>query len=352
MGVATSAQSTQNCNAILSHGINNVTTTLGKNHSKIWNYYQYCKTENISDDEAQAAGLTIFGKGKGFFNSSEARKAVTKWCEDKRDFAEKSSFLFDEARALNSGAVQAWENCVTINDRVDMSVTISDDNAQFVEIHVDSKEDGNLRLLPLTATNYDCEISMVDDSGKSINFKKANNPLIKNNNFSINCERKKPTHKKQDGVGSFIYDSARIVVKTTGPSLPLHFNEVVEEYTVTPPSSVIAFDNANCPPGWSSFENVYGRFIIGSGTLDGVTYEYGSKGGQHEVVLDKTQMPSHSHKYNRQQDHGGGCGLSGCGFHSEYPVFETKPNGGDENGNTLPHNNIPPYLALNYCVKN
>lgn len=109
-----------------------------------------------------------------------------------------------------------------------------------------------------------------------------------------------------------------------------------------------------CPtPGWERYDDAQGRFILGWSENTNLPAQetralrpYDDTGGNALVTLTIEQIPSHRHLYERQTDTGGGCGLDGCGFHSEYPVKETTAAGGSQ-----PHNNMPPYIALTYCKK-
>ncbi len=143
---------------------------------------------------------------------------------------------------------------------------------------------------------------------------------------------------------------------------PLGFvSDIAEMKSVIPKGAVVAFadhktgdqerDCSKLGEGWEKFEAANGKFILGAGNNLGRSFAAGSYGGEYEVVLGLNQMPKHSHTYLKQTDTGGGCGLSGCGFHSEYPQTNTSSAGGNDSGETIPHNNMPPYIVLTYCKK-
>ena len=103
---------------------------------------------------------------------------------------------------------------------------------------------------------------------------------------------------------------------------------------------------------WKRYEEMAGRFPLGVGKgVDdrGETSEFWlhDRAGEYRHLLTKPEMPSHRHKYHDRShgalpskvDHGDDRA-------QEYRDAErtTKPA-----GNNQPHNNMPPYLVLNFC---
>lgn len=122
------------------------------------------------------------------------------------------------------------------------------------------------------------------------------------------------------------------------------------QHTV-PPNTVIAYNGATCPDGWSEFTQAQGRVIVwaGSGTdtptwwqaRDPKTMSFvvGQTGGEYIHTLNLAELPSH-------------------GSHSRWAwwvtawwAFAALRDWVQEWGNES-HNNIQPYVALRYCVKN
>jgi hypothetical protein len=85
------------------------------------------------------------------------------------------------------------------------------------------------------------------------------------------------------------------------------------------------------------WEKIQDAFLIGAGGK----YNLGSSGGEEEVQLTVEQLPSHSHSfgYGIATD---APGVSPTVMSSQNYTVNTAPTGGDE-----PHNNIPPYVAVN-----
>ena len=134
--------------------------------------------------------------------------------------------------------------------------------------------------------------------------------------------------------------------------------------TGIPAGAVIAFDApTQCPADWSPFAPAQGRTIIGASfglasdlfreDHEATPRKYRDHGGQETVVLGIDHMPTHSH----------GMDLHVSG--REFPWFstlkETPLPTSDvhspsrlkvfEQGGNKRHENMPPWIALYYCIK-
>lgn len=147
------------------------------------------------------------------------------------------------------------------------------------------------------------------------------------------------------------------------------FQEKIADLAISiPPGTVAAFDTTGCPAGWTEFEEAQGRFIlgVGKGPLK-VAVKHRDPGGEEEHTLEPEELPLHIHGM-------GLIGLDGArATHGNDPKdsfldvpwyikgsnhltegFEDdakdimEPFGGRD-GMTLPHNNMPPYIALHFC---
>ena len=128
-----------------------------------------------------------------------------------------------------------------------------------------------------------------------------------------------------------------------------------------PEGAVLAFNRQECPNSWTAYDDGEGRFIVGVGahTLHNAygnkvpTKELGEKSGEDRVLLEIDHMPNHFH-YNPTQ------GSTGQG---RYPALAATDHGNEgargmehsrptsEQGESQPHNNMPPYVALLFCEK-
>jgi len=96
------------------------------------------------------------------------------------------------------------------------------------------------------------------------------------------------------------------------------------------------------------------RFALGYNAIGGTdaarignySTALGDTGGESEHQLTEAEMPSHTHDAVKDRDSGAGDGPY---FKSDGQTGRTDPTlatGGDE-----AHNNMPPFLALNYIIK-
>ncbi len=113
-----------------------------------------------------------------------------------------------------------------------------------------------------------------------------------------------------------------------------------------------AGDCGSLGPNWKRYKPISGRFAVATGEGDDgkktKAFKLENKGGEYEHVLTVDEMPSHQHGYDsisrghmgrRVTDYGDDQANS-----HENELSKTKSTGG---GN--PHNNMPPYLVLNFC---
>ena len=179
---------------------------------------------------------------------------------------------------------------------------------------------------------------------------------------------------------------------------PLDVNGRIQDKTgfVSPVGSVIAFAGSTAPGGWllcdgsgyssanypdlyavigTSFGSTGGNFHVpdlrtrvpvGLSSSNTQFQEIGDVGGAAEHTLSVAEMPSHQHDVARRDvdDRGMGWAAVSAGgsnamissysygsrnttYHpSDSDAYHAKPTGGD-----LPHNNMPPFVVMNYIIK-
>lgn len=125
---------------------------------------------------------------------------------------------------------------------------------------------------------------------------------------------------------------------------------------LVPSTAVVAFHAAKCPEGWKEVDYTKGRFIVGVGNSEGLTtYNLRQQGGEEKHKLTVDEMPSHQHSYDDYYYYDDEKGSpeyqtkqgDDTGTRKEEKGRKTSSSGGD-----MPHNNLPPYVALLFCEKN
>lgn len=126
---------------------------------------------------------------------------------------------------------------------------------------------------------------------------------------------------------------------------------------ILPKGLIVAWKGGDNPPsGWAlcnglnGTPDLRGRFIFGYNPELGGAYPLESKGGSEKHTLTIEEMPSHNHNVSGAVAWGGsGPGYSGGSNKIDGSISVSKTGGKD--GQTQPHNNMPPYYVLAYIMK-
>lgn len=126
-----------------------------------------------------------------------------------------------------------------------------------------------------------------------------------------------------------------------------------------PSGAILAFDTpSGCPDGWDSFVDAQSRFIVGAsfGMRGNIPlsqpltpHKYRAHGGDEWVSLTVAQMPTHSHSILRTDSDGDGNFVKWTAMGS--PNNRSTGSGIGSAGESQPHPNMPPYIALYFCKK-
>ncbi|KZK78478.1 hypothetical protein PsW64_04117 [Pseudovibrio sp. W64] len=342
------AQETSHCNALLQHGINNITRYQSAEHAIAYKYHQNCGSDfdSMSDSRVRAAAVSVFGYGSGQAsgNSSQMRTALRKWCDTNQDFAASRTQLFQEASTLNSSALTAWNQCQDIAKKaVNISFQALGDHSNYVHIEVDSTLDANLVFFGVDTDGYTCETKLVDPAGNVTT--NAVNQRIGNSNIQIDCQRDAPVTTEENGVGKIEFKQGYIVVNTSGSALPIAFEQVVDTYYVTPPGAIMAFNQAYCPEGWTPFKEGAGRFIVGASD----EISFASQGGRADIPDEAAH--NHTGRTNGMDD----LGQPHPHGHDRHSDNNRNHNHAFSTSTVAAHNhggdNMPPYVAMTLCQR-
>jgi microcystin-dependent protein len=108
--------------------------------------------------------------------------------------------------------------------------------------------------------------------------------------------------------------------------------------------------------------NLQGQAALGEGQGPGLSYRVlGESGGESAVTLLNHEMPAHTHgaaastNLGDQSDPANnlwatGAGGRGQNFYASGADVAMSSQAIGQAGGSQPHNNLPPYLALNFCI--
>lgn len=349
------------CTAFIQAGIRDVTRQTSANHAIVLKYQSNCGLDLDKQQDAQAfaaeAEIFAYGSGGASTNASHARERVRQWCNQNKDFAESNANLAEEASIINAPSVQAWTKCIDLATKhVKISVESGGSASEQVNITVDSTIDTGILFSGIEARGFTCTWQAIE--GENV----VNNPqsfILRNENIHISCQRTgHEVEMHESGARILRRAEGYISVRTAGDALNLYYPATEDANFFSPPNSVMAFASA-CPKGWVPFENAIGRTIIGAGGGAGLERRnLLDVGGAERVTLTIDEMPRHSHSLQMDEMLWGGKGSA--------PYADNRiANGTDldkeatfapsgqvlEAGGGQSHDNMPPWIALNYCRK-
>ena len=108
--------------------------------------------------------------------------------------------------------------------------------------------------------------------------------------------------------------------------------------------------------------NLQGQAALGAGQGPGLSYRtLGESGGESSVTLINSEMPAHTHAAAASTNVGDqstpannlwatGAGSRGQNFYASGADTAMSSQAIGQAGGSQPHNNLPPYLALNFCT--
>ena len=107
---------------------------------------------------------------------------------------------------------------------------------------------------------------------------------------------------------------------------------------------------------WKPYEKIGGRFPLAAGQtkeqLKGKkTFEIGNKGGVYVYKLEIHHMPEHTHNYvdHHFANHRKGSSVGDDDDHDR--TYKTPKRTTDSEGDSMPHENMPPYFVMSFCHK-
>lgn len=123
-----------------------------------------------------------------------------------------------------------------------------------------------------------------------------------------------------------------------------------------PSGAVVAFEADKCPDDWELYHAGAGRFLFGADN----EHELRSEGGTKEHQLTVSEMPAHRHDDRREEGKADHLLVQVTGSLTEtttdtdgHPREFNNMHGVrmESRGQSQPHENMPPYRVVNFCVK-
>ena len=361
---------TNSCNALLQHGIFDVSEILNAEteQRRVYNYVcdkERRKALNISATEAQAA-YKVFSAGarRGKTTLEEYEAEV---CSESESDLFKMTEYTRKARMINRNALAAWTSCIQAGANgilIDPDVSPS---GKIVNFSLKNARGGQHSLTSIASDIFECNLGneRVDRGG----LNGAPIPLRYENargiNVAINCNRMSGEPLRTDGVLETRYPSGGLTLNLTTETFTIWFAELIEGRaqrrltaleqiisTLVPRDAVVAFELRECPAGWEEYERAYGRFIRGIDRSP-INERIDPDGERIAGTLQDDNVGEHVHIYQ-----GGGAGRAPTADNDCCDIRETW-SGGDwrqqnrretiqnPTGETRPNN-----VALLYCIKN
>lgn len=146
-------------------------------------------------------------------------------------------------------------------------------------------------------------------------------------------------------IGS-IYNSEQLYIKDL---------TVTNSFNLLPKGSIILWNGSdkNVPTGWilcdgaNGTPDMRGRVPIGSGQGTNLSNKiFGEMGGEEQHTLSIAELPQHSHNIPGLTPDRGYANGSWSSFRNVDTGIESSST-----GKNIPHNNMQPYIVLNYIMK-
>lgn len=191
----TSGAMAQDCNALLLHGLRNISVTKSADASLVtqWNSYCGTKYEGLSSSIQAAVDVDIIGigGGSGSLSTQEKNERLQNWCNQNASLAKASQSLYQDSRPIFQGAVDAWSRCNELATKrsLNQNYTISDDQRN---VSISLQADAGSLGVPYLGTNaegFQCTQVLWDERTGSRPIQSGTPTIIKGFAIKITCRR-------------------------------------------------------------------------------------------------------------------------------------------------------------------
>lgn len=213
------------CDAILTHGLRNITVSQGSEALVSAKYFNHCQKnfDQMSDNVMAQAAVEVFGygSGSGSFNRQQTREKLEQWCTDNRSIAMQNRNSYQMSQTFYQGAVSAWESCVRLDSKdITINPIISPDG-RTVDIGVVYRgaTKSGVMLTGLATEGFECSVTTPD--GKKIAYPRE----IGAQATQIRCKRTAPQQQNLGGANYNVLPRGTIGVQTASDPFQLFFAE-------------------------------------------------------------------------------------------------------------------------------
>jgi hypothetical protein len=224
----------QNCDAIIQHGLNNVSTSYSNETTISLKYFNHCQKNLDTLDSSKMVDMEIevfgIGRGSGGYKEEERRTALKEWCTTNRDTAMRNQTNINKAQEIYQGAVDAWSKCNALKTSdVKITPVISPDN-QTVDIGIvyTGATRSGILLNGVLPDGFTCVSTRPDN--KQIKLPEE----IRQLTFNVACRRSSPQKEQSGGETYMRTPRGTITVQTSSNPFQLYF---AEEYSPPLPAS-------------------------------------------------------------------------------------------------------------------
>lgn len=216
------------CNALLEHGLRNISRSYSSEAALTTKYYNHCFKDFKSMSDSQFASVEVevfgYGGGSGSYSRAQREERLTQWCKQSQETAKLNRKSYDETQYIYSDAVSAWQNCNTLSSSaVQIEPNISSDNKTVdISLHYTGGGEKGVQFMGVDTEGYQCKVKIPSPEGLK-DFDPAKTTYVERQRIKIRCLREKSAKEVIDGTTYQVVERGTIAVKTADTDLNLFF---------------------------------------------------------------------------------------------------------------------------------
>lgn len=231
-------QTTNNCDAIILHGLRNISVSMGSDVLTSRTYSNNCHKDfsTLTDEQIGAAEIEAFGYVKGTINYSRKQRetALTEWCKTNENEVQFYSSKIAESNLIYGRAYDAYEKCIELQtDKIQFDYQPSEDYMTInISMRYNDPSSGNgIYLTGVEAEGFEYKIRYVNREDKISEISKLpeDSPVFINNlATNIIFKRNKPDSVVFENESYLKLNRGTITIQTSGKSISLFYPEEIK----------------------------------------------------------------------------------------------------------------------------